>query len=247
MGSSLLDQKRSVLNTEDVPLTVDVVKAVMPKRQKHNINQKLVDELNLLVDEPEARDNFRENLIGYASVLMDKNVTLPGYVQAVKYVSYKLMGFTNQQSWIKTFPERYQRLIDDKKDALFIRSTVACYNRGQTVNKIIEQTLIPTYVLNQDIHQKAINVQAELMFTATSEKVRTDAANSLLTHLKQPESTKVSLDITVKEDDSIRELRETTMELVRQQRLMIGSKAMNAKEVAEGKIITGDFERVDNV
>jgi hypothetical protein len=52
------------VNTEDVLLTVESLKGVMPKRQKHNINKALVDELNLIVTEPEARDSFRDNLLG---------------------------------------------------------------------------------------------------------------------------------------------------------------------------------------
>ena len=101
----------------------------------------------------------------------------------------------------------------------------------------MEQTLIPSYVLNQDLYQKALNVQAELMLTAKSEKVRSDAANSLLTQLKMPEVNKVQLDVNVKEDGSIAALRESTLELVRQQRLMVEAGAMNAQEVAHSKLV----------
>jgi hypothetical protein len=100
-------------------------------------------------------------------------------------------------------------------------------------------------VLNQDLYQKALNVQADLMISAHSEKVRCEAANSLLTHLKMPEVKKVELDIGVKEDGSIAALRATTLELARQQRLMMESGAMNAQEVAHGKLlIEGIAERV---
>jgi hypothetical protein len=47
----------------------------------------------------------------------------------------------------------------------------------------------------------------------------------------------VELDIGVKEDSSIAALRQTTLELARQQRLMMESGAMNAQEIAHGKII----------
>ncbi len=240
-----MNQLARQVNTEDIPLTVDALKGVMPKRQKHNISKALVDELNLIVTDPEARDSFRENLLGYTNVLQDANIRLPTYIEAVKYVSYKLLGYTNQDAWIKTFPHRYQRCKDDGKDAGFIRATVSCYNRNKVVNLILEQTLVPSYVLNQDLYQKALNIQAKLMITADSEKVRTDAANSLLVHLKQPETTKVTLDVNVKEDDSIRELREATLELVNEQRLAIKAGAQTAKEVVEGKIINGESKRIN--
>jgi len=235
----------SELNTEDIPITVDALKAVMPKRQKHNITNSLVAELNQVVTDPEYRDSFRDNLYAYTTVLSEPNVKLANYVNAVKYVSFKLMGNNNQESWIKTFPVRYQRLITQKKDAGFIRSTVACYNRNKIVNAVWELTMIPAWVYNQDLHQKALNTQAELMMSADSEKVRTEAANSLLTHLKMPEVSQVSLDINIKEDDSIRQLREVTLELSAQQRKMIDSGAMTADDVAGSKLIEGECERVD--
>ena len=227
-------------------LTLDQLRSVMPKRQKSNITQKFVDDLNGIITDPEIRDQFRQNFLGYTDVLNDMNTTLPGYVQAVKYVSYRLLGYPNNECWIKTFPDRYQKLVQRGVDGQYIHSVVGGYNKGQMVQTILGQTMIPTYVLNQDVYQKAVNVQTDLMLNAKSEKVRTDAANSLLSHLKQPEATKISLDIQVKEDDSVKELREATLQMVAQQQLMIRSGAMDAREVAEGKLITGDFKRMEN-
>jgi len=236
---------RQLKKSEVTELTVEGLREIIPRKYKHNVTPHLVDELNRLCAEPEARDAFRENLVGYSSVLQDKNVQLSQYIEAVRYVSYKLLGYTNKESWMKTFPDRLKRLVRDKKDDGFIRSTVACYNRNKIVVKIMEQTMVPIWVLNQDTLQRAINVQAQLMLSAKSEKVRSDAANSLMTHLKQPEATKVSLDVHVKGDESIQELREVTLALARQQQLMIKSGATSAKEVAESKVLSGDFERVN--
>jgi hypothetical protein len=108
----------------------------------------------------------------------------------------------------------------------------------------MEQTLVPTHVLNADLYQKAINVQAELMLSANSEKVRSDAANSLLIHLKAPETTKIKLDIGIQSDSMIEELRKTTMELAAQQRQLIESGVVNAKHIAESRIIEGEIEDV---
>jgi len=96
--------------------------------------------------------------------------------------------------------------------------------------------LIPSYVLNQDMYQKALNVQAELMVTAKSEKVRTDAANSLLTQLKMPEVKKVELDIGIKEDSSINVLRTATLELVANQRLLMKAGQTTAGIIAGSKL-----------
>jgi hypothetical protein len=241
--------KMMILAEDGAALSVEALKAAMPKRQKHNITPSLVKELNSIIEDPEERRYFRENLLSYSSVLDDPNVKLPDYISAVKYVSYQLMGFTNQQSWVKTFPERYQRLIDegkiDESDDVHLRATVSCYNRGKLVNAIREQTLIPTWVLNSDVHQKAINRLAHLMVASKSEKVQADAAASLLTHLKMPETVKMKMDIEVKEDDSIKQLREETTRLVKAQREAIETGTADARVIAEAKLVNVEYQRID--
>lgn len=223
-------------------LTLDKLKAVMPTRQKQNVTQNLVDEINQLMVEPEYREYFRDNIISYADVLQDPNTTMEGYVRAVKYCSYKLMGSTNQEAWIKTFPERYQRLCDEDKPDAYLRSLVCAYNKGQLVNKILEQSLVPTWLFNADLFQKALNTQAIMMTSAKSEKVRVEAANSLLSHLKRPEAAKLELDVTMKQDESVANLTKAMSDLAEKQREAISSGLMNAKDVAEAMIIEGETE-----
>jgi len=196
--------------------------------------------INGLLQEQTTREEFRENLIGYASVLAQGRYKVEDYVSAVKYVSHKMLGSTNLEAYVKTFPVRYKRLLDDGVDDYRVSAYASSYNKNQLVNKIYEQTLIPSHILNADVFQKALNVQAELMVHANSEKVRSDAANSLLTHLKRPEVTKIELDVGLKEDKTINDLRQATMALAASQRDMIKSGMMNAKEVAHSQIIEGE-------
>lgn len=233
------------LRTEDQKLTLDGVRACMPTRFKRTITQDFVDDLNDLVDDPEVRDHFRESLLGYSNVLQDPRYKITDYIHAVRYVSFKLLGYTNQESWIRTFPERYQRLVDQKKSSAHIRATVSNYNRNEIVNKIIEQTLVPTHVLNNDIHQKAINELAMLMMGAKSELARVQAGTALLTHLKQPETTKLKLDVEVTADDTLRQLKEATTALARKQREKIIEGSLTPEEAAESRLIQGKSERVD--
>jgi hypothetical protein len=182
-------------------------------------------------------------LVTFGGVQYGRNGT--SYVAAVKYVSHKLMGASNIAAYTRTFPDKYQDFVNRGIDPKDIASYVTAYNKSKLVNLIMELTLIPSYVLNQDLYQKALNVQAELMISAKSETVRCDAANSLLTQLKMPEVTKVQMDLNVKEDGSIAALRATTLELAKQQRLMLESGAMNAQDVAHTKlVIDGEYEEV---
>jgi len=176
--------------------------------------------------------------------MADGKFKVSQYIDAVKYVSHKLMGSTNIEAYTKTFPNKYSRFVAQGVLPKDIASYITAYNKTKLVNLIYEQTLIPSYVLNQDLYQKALNVQAELMVNSGSDKVRCDAANSLLTHLKMPETQKVELAIGVKEDSSIAALRASTLELARQQRLMVESGAMNAQQVGHSRLTIVDAEEV---
>jgi len=218
-------------------LTKEQFKAALPKESRARVNDELMEQINNIISQPDLRENFRDNITGYANVLGSGKFKIQTYIDAVKFVSYKLLGSTALEAYAKTFPDRYKRLIDEGADNDTISAYSSAFNKTVIVNKIMEQTLVPTHILNADIFQRAINVQASLMLTAKSEKVRSDAADSLMKHLKAPEAQKVELSVTSTEDKSINELRNSTMELVAMQRKMIESGMMNAKEVAHSRIV----------
>lgn len=218
-------------------LTVDQFRQALPDKVKKSVNQELIDQINTTLSDPDMYEAYRDNLLSYTRVMSDGRFKVTDYISAVKYVSHKLMGCTNIEAYSKTFPDKIARFTAQGVLPKDIASYVTAYNKSKLVNLIMEQTLIPSYVLNQDLYQKALNVQAELMVGAKSEKVRSDAANSLLTHLKMPETQKVELEIGVKEDSAISALRATTMELARQQRMMLEAGAMNAQEVAHSRLV----------
>lgn len=225
-------------------LTVEQFQAVVPKSVKKKVNQELVDHINGLVQDPEMREMYRDNIISYASVMQDGKFKVSQYLDAVRYVSYKLMGDTNTKAYVKTFPDKYARFKAQGVVDKDIASYITAYNKGKLVNLIFEQTIVPSHVLNQEMYQRALNAQADLMMNAKSEKVRSDAANSILTHLKPPETKKIELDVGVKDSGAISELKQTTMELVAQQKRMIAAGVNNPKEVAESKVIQGEFEEI---
>jgi len=72
------------------------------------------------------------------------------------------------------------------------------------------------------------------MLTANSEKVRSDAANSVLTHLKRPENKTVDINIGVQESDSMKELRDMMSAMAQKQQELIKS-GISTKQIAEQK------------
>ena len=218
-------------------LTVEQFKQALPSQFKASVNQELIDQINTTLADPNLYETYRDNLLSYTQVMRDGKFKLVDYVNAVKYCSHKIMGATNIDAFVKTFPNRYQRFLASGTGQKDIASYITSYNKSKLVNLILEQSLIPSWVLNQDLYQKAINVQAELMINANSEKVRSDAANSLLNHLKPPEVQKVELDIGMKEHSSLNALRQSTMDLVEQQKKMVASGMLTVKDVAEQRLV----------
>lgn len=224
-------------------LDIEQFRKVLPKNLKMSLRQEMIDNINNVICNEDIQHNYRDNLLGYTNVLKDGRFQLQDYINAVKYVSYKMMGSSNIVAYAKTFPDRYKRLVDIGTPQKDIASHITSYSKNKLVNLVLEQTLIPSYILNNDLYQKALNTQAELMMYAKSEKVRCDAANSLLTQLKMPETRKVDLNIGLKEDSTIEELRQSTLALVAQQRLMIENNLLSAKEIANSKlVIEGECE-----
>lgn len=219
------------------PLTPEQFKDALPAKVKKAVNAELINKINTTLADPEMYEAYRDNLISYTRVMNEGRFKLTNYIDAVKYVSHKLAGMTNIKAYSLTFPEKIKRFTTQCVEPKDIASYVTAYNKSKLVNLILEQSLVPTWVLNQDLFQKALNTQAELMSTANSEKVRSDAANSLLTHLKQPETKKIELDIGVKKDSSIAALRQSTMELVAQQRLAMEAGVSTAEEIAHSGIL----------
>jgi hypothetical protein len=227
-------------------LTTEQFKEALPEKARKSVNKSLVDQINGTLSNPEEYENFRDNLLSYGKVMAEGKFKIPNYICAVRYVSYKLQGRTSIDSYGLTFPGKIARFQADGVKPKDISSYVTAYNKSKLVNLIMEQSLVPSWVLNQDLYQKALNTQAELMIGAKSEKVRSDAAAHLMAALKAPETTKVELDIGVKDSQGVvDQLREATYKLVVAQKEALMAGATDAQAVAHSKVIVeGEYEEV---
>ena len=224
-------------------LTKELVERAVPATLKSSITQELVDRVNASVADPIVAEQIRENFIHYVSVLKEGKFKTEDYLSAVMYVSFKLMGDSNGDAYMKTFPERYQDLLARGVSPKDRAAYVAAYARGKLVNLVLEQSMVPTYVLNQHMFQEALNTQFDLMQNATSEKVRTEAANSILTHLKRPEVAKSQIDINLKDSSGMTEMKEAMRKLAMQQQQAI-TQGHTARDIAAESIIDADYVEV---
>lgn len=217
-------------------LTIVEVERALPANLKSVATQQFVDQINNIVSDPVVAEQVRNNFISYTKVLQDGKFKTEDYLHAVTYVSFKLMNMSNQDAYFRTFPQRHAALVAKGTSAKDIAAYVSMYARGKLVNLILEQTLVPSWVLNQEAYQKAINTQVELMTNAQSELVRTQAANSILTHLAKPKEAGPLVNIDMRESTGMNELKDMMVKLAEQQRDLIQA-GVPTKQIAEQVII----------
>lgn len=223
-------------------LTKEIIERAVPANLKNAITPQLVDLVNNIAADPLVAEQVRNNFISYTGVMKDGKFKTEDYIHAVCYVSYKLMGDSNKDAYFKTFPARMANLLGKGTSEKDISAYVSAYAKGKLVNLIMEQSLVPSWVLNADLYQRALNTQADLMTNAMSEKVRTDAANSILTHLGKPKETGPLIAIDMKETSGMTELKDLMGKLAQQQLEMIAN-GVTAKQIAAQTII--DVEAKD--
>mgnify|MGYP003441576958 FL=1 len=203
-------------------LSLEQVKSSLPPGNRNNVTQDMVNQLNALSKDPEEARYIRENFVSFSQVLMEGKFRLGDYVQAVMFVSYKVMGKTNHDAYRLTFPDRYKSMVDAGKPQKDIASMITAYNKGVLVTKIMERAIIPTWILNQDMFQAALQTQFEIMTDPDiNSRDRTAAANSLLTHLKKPEVHKSELKIDIAVNDGMAAMEKSLRELSQRQLNMI--------------------------
>lgn len=228
-------------------LDIELVKSACPRTLKSSVTQDFVDKLNNIHSDPLVREAMQESTLGFINILTEGRFKVDDYLNAIKYVTFKMSNSTNQEAYSKAFPNRYQKFLADGLDAKAISAYVSMYAKGKLVTMLLERAMIPIYLVNADNYQKAINTQVELMNTAKSEMVRTQAANSILTHIKPPEVSKVDIKITDETQISILdELRLATQKLSAEQRIAIQAGVSTAKDIAHSTVIKGECVEVIN-
>ena len=225
-------------------LQLEAVKKLVPKAQRTMITQDFLDKIEASVTNSEVAEQFKENFVTYLNVLSKGKYKMDDYISAVKYVSYKLLGYSNIKAYAATFPDRYQRLKDEGQQQ--IEAFVSMYARGKLVNQIFEQTMVPTYVLNAPLYQEALN---ELAMMIKDPDVRgmtkVKACEAILQHTKQPEVVKGELTIGIEQSDTINDLREIVENLADTHKVLLERKGMTLKQIAETNIIDAEYTEVD--
>ena len=224
-------------------MNIEEFKEVMPANLVHRVDDSVVKQIEDMLDDEGMADSIRENIISYTSVMTEGKFTVPKYLQAVKYASYKLLGDTNHVAFSRTFPSKMAQWKAEGREQKEIARYTTAYNQSKLVTLIMAQARLPTSILNADKFQDAINTQAKIMTDMSiSPMVRMQAANSIMTHVKPPEATKIELDVSVKNGDVMDELRVISDNFAKAQQQQVLDGKFSVKDIAEGRIISEEAE-----
>lgn len=221
-------------------LTPAEIANALPAHLRSAVTPAFADKLNNMASDPLIAEEFERNFVTYSKVLLEGKFKTSDYLNAISYVTYKLLGHSNQDAYKYTFPDRYRDMVARKYDAKQISSFVSAYHKGQLVSAILQQTIVPAFVLHQSKFHDVIGVQHSIAMDDTAlNKDRVAAADSLMRILAPPQAKEVNLNLGVQETSGMAELKAMMAESARQQKEFIENGG-DVKRIAEqGLIIPG--------
>lgn len=225
-------------------LTVAELKDTVPKQHRSKITQEFVDEINQMIKDPQMAEVYTENILTYSKVLQEGRFKLQDYFNAVMFVSYKAMGMSNMGAYQKVFPDKCRDMAARQVSNKDMAAYASTYNKTKLVTLIYEQTLIPDHIMYASVRHRAIAAQAALL-DSKNEHIVQKAADSLMNHLKAPDSAKLNLDIATTDGGVIADLAQALSNLSNQQRNKIEEGAISTKDVAHSPILAIDEKGED--
>ena len=222
-------------------LTVAELKDVVPNQHRSKITADFVDTINNMVADPDTAEVYLKNIITYSNVLQEGRFKLNDYMNAVLFVSHKMLGLSSMAAYQRVFPAKCQAMVARNVSQKDMQSYASAFNGNKLVTLIYEQTLIPDHIMYASVRHKAIAAQANLL-QSSNEHVVQKAADSLMNHLKAPESARVTLDIGAKDTGVLTDLAGALNKLSSMQYEAIRGGHRNAKQIAHDDIIEGEVD-----
>lgn len=232
----------SILNEpEPELLSVEGLQKIYPRKVNRETLEECVKMMNesIVGMDSVMREHYRDNLVGVIDVIKEgERIKFADYVKAVKFCSFKMAGYTDTRAYSLTFPERIERMAREGISNANLYVYANSYAKNKVVVEIMAKLMVPTHIMYQDYFHMAVKTQVEIMTdNKVSPKVRSDAANSLMTHLKQPEIKQAELSINTNDSGIINQLSEALNNLSKGHKELLSQGRTTLKDISEAVII----------
>ncbi len=211
--------------------TYNELQDLVPKKQRNVVTEELVEKINTIAGNVEIGAEFRRNMISYNSVLSSGKFSIEEYMSANYFVTLLLLQHKDIDAYCTVFPDRYRRLLTKGLTRSQMSSYATNYKQTKLVVQILEQTMIPSNILNAPMYQEALNHSRYLMLNARSETVQQKAAETIMMQLKSPEAAKLEVDISLNHSDSVNDNEKFMIELA-EKKLELMALGGNVKGIA---------------
>lgn len=222
-------------------LSVKGLQKIYPRKVNRETLEECVKMMNesIVGMDSVMREHYRDNLVGVIDVIKEgERIKFADYVKAVKFCSYKMAGYTDTRAYSLTFPERIERMAREGISNANLYVYANSYAKNKVVVEIMAKLMVPTHIMYQDYFHMAVKTQVEIMTDdKVSPKVRSDAANSLMTHLKQPEIKQAELSINTNDSGIINQLSEALNNLSKGHKELLSQGRTTLKDISETVII----------
>jgi len=193
-------------------LTVEDIQRSLPSR-KNTITAEIVDIINKTAEEPEFQgESLLQTAITYENLMGKNRAGIKEYVDAIRFCAYLVsMDDNYTEAYKRTFS--YRDFVKDRMTSTpdsvkykELTSAASRYRKSKLVIDLLTYSQVPLDIMFSGARYKAIGVLANEMETAQYSRDRIAAAKELLAAVKGPETTKIELDIGVKQDSAIQSL-----------------------------------------
>ena len=212
----------------------DIFSGLLPPDMRKQLTPELMQDMAMNED-VQIMESYRNNIIGHTHILRGSAYSLRDYANACRFVTFIMLGDLQKHAYMRTFPDRYKSFKAKQLNEKQISARISMYAKGKLVQQIRENAEMPLWLANLDNMQAAVNQQVYLMKHAESERVQSDAANSVMTHLKRPEAMKIDIETTEKSGSVISEVLGAAERIIAKQLEQVEA-GMTAKQIIDSDI-----------
>lgn len=208
-------------------VTVEELKNAIPAK-KNTITQEMVDLINKVQKEPEFQgESLAKTMITYQNVLKGVKGGLMEYLNAIRFCAYIVSMNDN-------YTEAFKRVFSDRDfvkkrtnvppgstEYSELSSAASRYRRSKLVVDILTASQVPLGMLFLGHQHDAVGVLYDVMMTAKLDRDKINAAKELLAAVKLPESQKIEIDMSVKENSAVQQLNDQLAAMAVRQKMLL--------------------------